>query len=85
VYLFYRSGGVGLSFPGVGVTDSPAIDEMDQLDFAYFALTIANTFSTSDVQITDGIFRRTALGHSFLAFGYNTAILSIAVGFVTGR
>jgi hypothetical protein len=24
------------------------------------------------------------LGHSFLAFGYNTAILSIAVGFLTG-
>jgi uncharacterized membrane protein len=83
IYLFYRGG--GLSFPGVGPGHAPAGgDEPDQLDFAYFAFTLATTFATSDVEITERVIRRTALGHSLLAFGYNTAILSVAVGFLTG-
>ena len=44
----------------------------------------ATSFATSDVDITDRAVRRTALGHSVLAFGYNTAILSIAVGCLSG-
>jgi uncharacterized membrane protein len=84
VYLFYRGGGAGLIFPSAGGVGAPADDEPDQLDFTYFAFTLATAFATSDVQITDRRIRRTALGHSVLAFGYNTAILSVAVGFLTG-
>jgi uncharacterized membrane protein len=85
VYLYYRGGGTGLSFHGIKPTDSATgDDEPDQLDFAYFAFTLATTFATSDVEITERGIRRTALGHSLLAFGYNTAIRSVAVGFLTG-
>jgi uncharacterized membrane protein len=84
VYLYYRGGRIGLSFPIVGHPASTADEHPDQLDFAYFAFTVATAFATSDVQITDRTIRRTVLGHSVLAFGYNTAILSVAVGFLTG-
>jgi uncharacterized membrane protein len=81
VYCFYRGGGTGLIFP---TADPPTPDdEPDQLDFAYFAFTLATSFAVSDIQITDRTIRRAALGHSVLAFAYNTAILSVAVGFLT--
>src|SRR5688572_22006927 len=72
VYLFYRAGGAGLVFPGVDPAGPAEDAEPDQLDFAYFAFTFATTFAASDVSITDRGIRRTALGHSVLAFGYNT-------------
>ena len=82
-HLYYRGdpdqpgGGAhgGLDFPG----GAPAA-----LDFAYFAFTIGMTFQTSDVTISSRVLRRSVLGHSSLAFGFNTVILAMAVGLLGG-
>ena len=77
-YLYYRSEGSagGLAFPS---EQSP-----DQLDFAYFAFTIAVSFAASDVDVTDRTIRRTVLGHQVLAFFFNTAILALVINLFTG-
>ncbi len=66
----------GLTFPGGA--------DPNYLDFAYFSFVIGMTFQVSDVQITDRIIRRLALGHAMISFGYNTAILALVVNIVSG-
>jgi Protein of unknown function (DUF1345) len=77
-YLYYRSeeAAGGLAFPS---DQSP-----DQLDFAYFAFTIATSFAVSDVDVTDRAIRRAVLGHQILSFFYNTTILALVINLVTG-
>ena len=65
----------GLEFPG----HDP---EPDYLDFAYFAFTIGMAAQTADVTIPGKRQRRTALLHSLIAFGFNTAIVALSVGAV---
>jgi uncharacterized membrane protein len=77
-YLYYRSeeSAGGLAFPS---ERSP-----DQLDFAYFAFTIAVSFAVSDVDVTDRAIRRAVLGHQILSFFYNTSILALVINLFTG-
>jgi uncharacterized membrane protein len=76
-YLYYRSekSAGGLAFPS---DQSP-----DQLDFAYFAFTIATSFAVSDVDVTDQTIRRAVLGHQILSFFYNTSILALVINLFT--
>jgi uncharacterized membrane protein len=76
-YLYYRSEGSagGLAFPN---EKSP-----DQLDFAYFAFTIAVSFAASDVDVTDRTIRRTVLGHQVLSFFFNASILALVINLFT--
>ncbi|MGW5723031.1 DUF1345 domain-containing protein [Amycolatopsis sp. NPDC003865] len=67
----------GLRFPG---TEKPNL-----LDFAYFAFTVGTSFATSDVEVRARPIRYTVLTHSVVSFVYNTAILGIAVGVITGK
>jgi len=65
----------GLRFPGD--------HEPDYLDFAYFSFVIGMTFTVSDVAITSRDFRKLALVHGMLSFGFNTVILALALNTVS--
>lgn len=67
---------LGLKFPG---DLSP-----DDFDFAYFAFTIGMCFQVSDVTIETRAIRRAVLGHSLIAFVYNTAIVALALNLIIG-
>ena len=71
--LYYRlgEGEGGLVFPG----EEPP----DDFDFAYFSFTIGMCFQVSDVTITSRTIRRTVLVHALISFGYNTAIVALAL------
>jgi uncharacterized membrane protein len=83
-HMFYASGdatadlpsdcAAGLMFPGCAAPDD--------LDFAYFAITIGMTFQVSDVQITSRSIRRTVLWHALLSFCYNTLIVALILNLV---
>lgn len=62
----------------------PETDRPNLLDFAYFSFTIGSSFAASDVEVRSRPVRYTVLVHSVLSFFYNTAILGIAIGVVTG-
>jgi uncharacterized membrane protein len=66
----------GLIFPG---DETP-----NDVDFAYFSFVLGMTFQVSDVQIASRTIRRAALAHGLISFGYNTAILALAVNVVSG-
>ena len=76
-HLYYAKGdGSGLEFPK---TKDPS-----DYDFAYFAFVIGMTFQTSDVNITSTAIRRLALVHALISFGFNVAIIAVAVNIATG-
>ncbi|WP_370963356.1 DUF1345 domain-containing protein [Amycolatopsis sp. cg9] len=75
-HLHYRAE-AGLRFPA---TERPNL-----LDFAYLAFTVGTSFATSDVEVQARPIRYTVLTHSVVSFVYNTAILGIAVGVITGK
>jgi uncharacterized membrane protein len=70
--------------PGPGLR-FPATERPNLLDFAYFAFTVGTSFATSDVEVRARPIRYTVLTHSVVSFVYNTAILGIAVGVITGK
>lgn len=77
-HLYYRDAGDrdqaesgGIQFPG---TEEPA-----DIDFAYFAFTIAMCFQVSDVVVTTTRMRREVLVHAVLSFIYNTMIIALAL------
>ncbi|AHJ99400.1 hypothetical protein Hsw_3805 [Hymenobacter swuensis DY53] len=80
-HLYYDSTGGraegGLAFPG----DE---QEPDYLDFAYFAFVIGMTAQTADVAIADRTMRRLALLHGLLSFGFNTAVVALAINGLAG-
>lgn len=65
-----------MAFPG---TERPTM-----LEFAYFAFTLGTSFAVSDVEVRTSRVRSLVLGHSVLSFFYNTAILGIAIGVISG-
>lgn len=67
----------GLEFPGDN-------GEPDYWDFLYFAFVIGMTFQTSDVAISSRSLRRQTLGHSILAFFFNTVILALSINIMAG-
>lgn len=80
-HLYYDSTGGrvegGLVFPG----DEK---EPDYLDFAYFAFVIGMTAQTADVSISARSLRRLALLHGLLSFGFNTAVVALAINGLAG-
>lgn len=66
-----RSDRGGLDFPGT--------DEPDLMDFLYYSMVIGMTAQVSDVDATSRAMRRLTLGHSIIAFFFNTVILAFAV------
>jgi uncharacterized membrane protein len=77
-YLFYAEpggkGGTGLLFPD---TPTPGA-----ADFLYYSFVIGMTAQVSDVQVTSTRIRRTTLGHSIVAFFFNTVLIAMAVNAV---
>jgi len=67
---------IGLQFCGT--------DEPSDIDFAYFAFTIGMCFQVSDVVVRTTQMRWVVLLHAVLSFGYNTAILALALNVVFG-
>ncbi len=82
-HLFYDDGTIidkesaALAFPGDET--SP-----DYLDFAYFAFVIGMTAQTSDIAVRSRFMRRTALLHGVIAFAFNTAVVALSIGVLTG-
>ncbi|GAA4989153.1 DUF1345 domain-containing protein [Kineococcus glutinatus] len=66
-----RAADGGLDFPGA---EPPAF-----ADFLYFSVGVSTTFGTTDVTVTTRAVRRTVLGHSLVAFGFNTVVLALLV------
>ncbi len=66
----------GLEFPG---EDKPAY-----LDFAYFSFVLGMTFQVSDVQVSSRQFRKLALLHGILSFGFNTIIVALTINVIAG-
>lgn len=67
----------GLDFPG-------GDGAPDYWDFLYFSFVIGMTFQTSDTTISRRALRRLALGHSILAFFFNTVILALTINILAG-
>jgi uncharacterized membrane protein len=82
-HLFYRDcdddgkNEGGLEFPGG--------EDPDDLDFAYFAFTIAMTFQVSDTEISSRTIRRLVLRHGLMSFAYNTVILALSLNVIAGK
>jgi uncharacterized membrane protein len=55
------------------------------VDYAYFSFTIGTSFAVSDIVTTQQRTRLHVLGHSIVSFFYNSAILALAIGLVTGK
>lgn len=77
-YLYYSDpageGGHGLEFP-----DTP---EPGAADFLYYSFVLGMTAQVSDVQVTSTRIRNTTLGHSIVAFFFNTVMIAMAVNAV---
>jgi len=58
--------------------------EPDYWDFLYFSFVIGMTFQTSDTAISSRRMRRLTLGHSILAFFFNTVILALSINIMAG-
>jgi uncharacterized membrane protein len=66
----------GLKFPHEG--------KPDYWDFLYFSFNLGAAAQTSDVVVLSKRMRRLALGHTILAFLFNTTILALAVNVGAG-
>ncbi len=66
----------GLQFP------DDALPEF--FDFAYFSFVLGMTFQVSDVQITSKRFRKLALLHGLLSFGFNTIMIALTINLIAG-
>ncbi|MBO0803938.1 MAG: DUF1345 domain-containing protein [Nocardiopsaceae bacterium] len=69
--------GRGLEFPACAV---PA-----GTDFLYFAFTVGTTFAVSDVKVTTQAMRWHVMTHAIFSFFYNTIVLAVAIGLLTGK
>lgn len=79
---FYRNLDAGAEGPGLRFPDRQPPGSSDYL---YFALTLGVSFAVSDVEVIHRRTRWHVLIHEVVSFFYNTAVLAIAVGVVTGR
>jgi uncharacterized membrane protein len=75
--LYLNADDAPLSFPE---TPAPTL-----LEFVYFSFAVGTTFATSDVEVQNARARGIVLCHGLLAFVYNTAIISMVVGLLTGN
>ncbi|UMP00763.1 DUF1345 domain-containing protein [Amycolatopsis sp. EV170708-02-1] len=63
----------------------PETERPTLVEFAYFSFTLGTSFAVSDVETRGTAIRLRVLTHSVLAFLYNTAIVGIAVGVISGK
>lgn len=62
----------------------PNDDQPDFFDFAYFSFVLGMTFQVSDVQISSKKFRRMAMYHGLLSFGFNTIMIALTINLIAG-
>lgn len=62
----------------------PGAESPDYWDFLYVAVAIGTSGQTADVEFTGRRARRVALGHSVLAFFFNTTILALTINIAAG-
>ena len=62
----------------------PDDEKPDYLDFAYFSFVLGMTFQVSDVDISSKRFRRLAMWHGLLSFGYNTIMIALTINVIAG-
>lgn len=80
-HIFYLAGEGGGDSGGL---DFPDTREPGYWDFLYFAFTLGMTFQTSDVAVTHGDMRQTALFHCLAAFVFNLGILAFTINVLGG-
>ncbi|KEQ54649.1 DUF1345 domain-containing protein [Sphingobium chlorophenolicum] len=80
-HIFYLAGEGGGDSGGL---DFPDTREPGYWDFLYFAFTLGMTFQTSDVAVTNGDMRQTALFHCLAAFVFNLGILAFTINVLGG-
>lgn len=80
-HIFYLGDGKGGDSGGL---DFPDTREPGYWDFLYFAFTLGMTFQTSDVAVTNGEMRQTALFHCLAAFVFNLGILAFTINVLGG-
>ncbi len=62
----------------------PDDDKPEFFDFAYFSFVLGMTFQVSDVQISSKKFRRLAMYHGLLSFGFNTIMIALTINLIAG-
>ncbi|HUQ58378.1 DUF1345 domain-containing protein [Lentzea sp.] len=62
----------------------PGSEHPTFIDFAYFSFTVGTTFAVSDVESRTSGMRLRILAHGVLSFIYNTTMLGIAIGVISG-
>lgn len=73
--VYHRPGQApGLKFPDADPGFRPSY-----LDFLYFSFTIAVASQTADIAVTNRTVRRLVLLQSLLSFGFNAAVLALAI------
>jgi uncharacterized membrane protein len=77
-YFIAGPTGSGLDFPGIDESAGGAALP-NYADFVYFSLTIAATAQTSDIAVTTRAMRKLVVAHAVLSFGFNTAVLALAI------
>jgi uncharacterized membrane protein len=75
-HMFYSSGTDGKDEGGL---DFPGTKEPDYWDFIYFSVCLGMTFQTSDVEMTNGRFRRVSTFHCLAAFVFNLGVLAFSI------
>lgn len=66
-----------------GGLDFPKDDKPDYLDFAYFSFVLGMTFQVSDVEITSKAFRKLALLHGLISFGFSTIMIALTINVIS--
>lgn len=75
-HLYYDDSRGGGDRGGVEFTKTKS---PDYWDFVYFAYTLGMTFQTSDVNITDGQWRKVVIFHCIAAFVFNIGIIAFSI------
>ncbi|MEP9377312.1 DUF1345 domain-containing protein [Aquabacter sp. CN5-332] len=68
----------------VGGLDFPECEEPGYWDFIYFSFCLGMTFQTSDVNVTNPLFRRVVTLHCLAAFVFNIGVLAFTINVLSG-
>lgn len=77
----HRCFAAGRDKPGI---DFPGDDAPRFVDFAYYAFTVGMTFQVSDTDTKTTAMRQLTLVHGVISFVFNTVIIAISVGVLSG-
>lgn len=62
----------------------PGEQAREFVDYLYLALAVQTTFGTTDVSVTHPSARRVVMGHSGLAFVFNSTLIAMIISLVIG-